>query len=396
MRRSRTQWFAAGAGAIALAMAGAALGGGRRCRRWRAATWGGARTRRCTCCCRRRSSTSTSPTIDVRFDKGTQGRFAQIATGKAYSPDLGHQLALAAIDARHAVVVMEFKRDIPLNRWIGVVKDNLEAGAQGGPDHARRREAVGDSLAGLVRRAQGPRLREGRPADLRGHARSVRSVVVSKGGQVFVDRVDPGHDGPAGRAGQLLRDRQRVPRAAAQVDVRVSALSHAAPVRHRGRRPPEARHRRRRGGHAGARLLHQPAARAAGRRPADPARASAGDGRQAHREAVRRQVHDRDRLLFGVGHDLHARHAGQGQARDRGAGEDPGRQAGQRAVADVAADQGRPQHRRRAGDHAAGAQGARRTTPRSRRSASASRRTLPDQPVRQRRRPVDGGAGRLR
>ena len=32
-------------------------------------------------------------TIDVRFDKGTQGRFAQLAGGKAYAPDLGHQLA---------------------------------------------------------------------------------------------------------------------------------------------------------------------------------------------------------------------------------------------------------------------------------------------------------------
>src|SRR3954470_22236352 len=58
-------------------------------------------------------------TIDVRFDKATQGRFAQIAAGKSsYTADLGHQLALAAIDARHAVVVMAFKRDIPLNRWI--------------------------------------------------------------------------------------------------------------------------------------------------------------------------------------------------------------------------------------------------------------------------------------
>ena len=43
-------------------------------------------------------------TIDVRFDKGTQGRFAELARGKAYSTDLGHQLALAAIEAKHAVV----------------------------------------------------------------------------------------------------------------------------------------------------------------------------------------------------------------------------------------------------------------------------------------------------
>src|SRR5262245_39744907 len=71
-------------------------------------------------------------TIDVRFDKGTQGKFGQLASGKAYSPDLGHQLALAAIDAKHAVVVMQFKRDIPLNRWIGVVKDNLEQARKAG------------------------------------------------------------------------------------------------------------------------------------------------------------------------------------------------------------------------------------------------------------------------
>src|SRR6185295_15283977 len=65
-------------------------------------------------------------TIDIRVDKGTQSRFTQLAGGKPYSSELEHQLALAAIDARHAVVEMKFKRDIPLNRWIGVVKDNLE------------------------------------------------------------------------------------------------------------------------------------------------------------------------------------------------------------------------------------------------------------------------------
>jgi hypothetical protein len=65
-------------------------------------------------------------TIDIRVDKGTQSRFTQLASGKPYSGDLEHQLALAAIDARHAVVEMKFKRDIPLNRWIGVVKDGLE------------------------------------------------------------------------------------------------------------------------------------------------------------------------------------------------------------------------------------------------------------------------------
>ena len=86
-------------------------------------------------------------TIDVRFDKGTQGRFAQLAGGKAYAPDLGHQLALAAIEAKHAVVVMQFKRDIPLNRWIGVVKDNLEQARKAGLITRDVEQRVGGSLA---------------------------------------------------------------------------------------------------------------------------------------------------------------------------------------------------------------------------------------------------------
>ncbi len=33
-------------------------------------------------------------TIDVRFDRGTQGSSRRSPRGKSYSPDLGHQLAL--------------------------------------------------------------------------------------------------------------------------------------------------------------------------------------------------------------------------------------------------------------------------------------------------------------
>ena len=133
--------------------------------------------------------------IDVRFDKGTQGRFAQIAAGKSYSPDLGHQLALAAIDARHAVVVMEFKRDIPLEPLDRRGEGQPRAGAQGGPDHARRRAAVGDSLAEWFGALKDRGYEKDDRLIYAVMPDSVRSVVVSKGGQVLVDRVDPGHEG---------------------------------------------------------------------------------------------------------------------------------------------------------------------------------------------------------
>jgi hypothetical protein len=134
-------------------------------------------------------------TIDVRFDKGTQGRFTQIASGKAYSADLGHQLALAAIDAKHAVVEMKFKRDIPLNRWIGVVKDNLEQARKAGLITKDVEQRVGGSLADWFGALKDRGYEKDDRLIYAVMPDSVRSVVVSKGGQIYVDRVDPGHEG---------------------------------------------------------------------------------------------------------------------------------------------------------------------------------------------------------
>jgi hypothetical protein len=133
--------------------------------------------------------------VDVRFDPQTQARFAQLATGKAYSPDLGHQLALAAIDAKHAVFQTKFKRDVPLNRWVGVVKDDLEQARKAGLITREVEQRVGDSLpqwfGALKDRGyeKGDRLIYAVTPD------AVRSVVVSTGGQVLVDRTESGHEG---------------------------------------------------------------------------------------------------------------------------------------------------------------------------------------------------------
>jgi len=133
--------------------------------------------------------------IDARFDAQTQSRFAQLATGKAYSPDLGHQLALAAIDARHAVVQMQFKRDIPLNRWIGVVKDNLEQARKAGLITRDVEQRVGDSLSQWFGALKDRGYEKGDRLIYAVTPDAVRSVVVSTGGQVLVDRTEPGPEG---------------------------------------------------------------------------------------------------------------------------------------------------------------------------------------------------------
>jgi hypothetical protein len=134
-------------------------------------------------------------TIDVRFDKTTQGRFAQLAGGKAYSPELGHQLALAAIEAKHAVVQMQFRRDIPLNRWVGVVKDNLEHARKAGLITTDVEQRVGNSLPDWFGALKDRGYQKDDKLIYAVMPDSVRSVVVSKDGQVLVDRVDPGHEG---------------------------------------------------------------------------------------------------------------------------------------------------------------------------------------------------------
>jgi len=129
-------------------------------------------------------------TIDVRFDKQAQGRFSALAAGKAYSDAVAQLLADVAINADRAVVQMRFVRDVPLKRWIGVVRDNLE--------QAR--------AAGLIPREVEQRISAGLPQwfaalDKRGYEKgdrllyavtpeSLRTVVVSAGGQVLIDLMD--------------------------------------------------------------------------------------------------------------------------------------------------------------------------------------------------------------
>ena len=326
--------------------------------------WRRGPTRRCTCCCRRRCSTSTSPTSTSGVDKATQAKLDEIAGGKPYSTGLDYQLAQAVMDAQRAVVQMQFVRDIPFNRWVDVVKENLEQAREAGLISKEVEQRVGSNLPLLVRRHQGSRLREGRPPDLRHQPATACARSSSPPtARCCIDRFDAGAEPGARRAGQLLRPEERLPRAADPLAVREPLT--AAPVRHRRRRPPEAGHR---AGRAVTLVLGFFITRLQVLLDVDqqipPGHPLVIVG-QADREAVRRQVHDGDRLLSGVRHHLHAGHPGQGQARDRGAGEDPGRQAGQRAVADVAAGEGRPQLGRRARDHAARRQGAARPTPRS-------------------------------
>ena len=129
-------------------------------------------------------------TIEVRVDKAAQGRLAGLARGQAYSDGLAQQLASVLIGAGHAVVQMKFKRDVSLDRWVGVVRDNLEEARKAGLIPADLEKRVSQGLpqwfGALKKRGyeKGDRLIYAVAPD------SLRTVVVSTSGQVLVDRME--------------------------------------------------------------------------------------------------------------------------------------------------------------------------------------------------------------
>ena len=129
-------------------------------------------------------------TVDVRVDRPTQAHFAELARGQQYSYPLDAQLASAAIAAPHAVVQMQFVRDVPLNRWIGVVRDNLELAREAGLITKDIEQKVSNAIpqwfAPLAERGyqKNDRLIYSITPD------SLRTVVVSAGGQLLLDLSD--------------------------------------------------------------------------------------------------------------------------------------------------------------------------------------------------------------
>ena len=129
-------------------------------------------------------------TVDVRVDRPTQAHFAELARGQQYSYPLDAQLASAAIAAPHAVVQMQFVRDVPLNRWIGVVRDNLELAREAGLITRDIEQKVSNAIpqwfAPLAERGyqKNDRLIYSVTPD------TLRTVVVSAGGQPLLDLSD--------------------------------------------------------------------------------------------------------------------------------------------------------------------------------------------------------------
>jgi hypothetical protein len=128
--------------------------------------------------------------IDVRVDKPTQARLAELARGRQYSEGLEQLLAPVAIGAARAVVQMQFVRDVPLNRWIGVVRDNLEQAREAGLITKDVEQKVSQGLPGWFAALNDRGYLKGDRLVYSVSPDALRTVVVSAGGQALVDMTE--------------------------------------------------------------------------------------------------------------------------------------------------------------------------------------------------------------
>lgn len=135
-------------------------------------------------------------TVDVRVNKATQSRFAQIAGGKPYSEGLGTQIADVAIRADDAIVQLRFMRDVSLEQWMDAVRENLQQARDAGLLSAKVQQRVSSGLPKWFAAISERGYEKGDRVLYRLRPDSLRTVVVSHDGKVLVDQLQRDKDAP--------------------------------------------------------------------------------------------------------------------------------------------------------------------------------------------------------
>jgi hypothetical protein len=134
--------------------------------------------------------------IDVRVDKPTQSKLAQAASGQPYSEALDYRLAPIVIAAPRAVVQTQFVRDVPLNRWMGVVRENLEQAREAGLITRDVERRVSEALPGWFGALKDRGYQKGDRVIYAVAPDALRTTVLSAGGQVLLDMTRKGDEPP--------------------------------------------------------------------------------------------------------------------------------------------------------------------------------------------------------
>jgi hypothetical protein len=133
-------------------------------------------------------------TIRVRFGPKTQKQIAALAKGKSHSQGLANKIAQVAIRSTDALVEMRFERDVSLDQWMDVVKENLEQARSAGLISAGLQNRVSHGLPKWFAALSDRGYKKADRLMYRVRPDSLRTVVVAANGKVLVDKLDRGKD----------------------------------------------------------------------------------------------------------------------------------------------------------------------------------------------------------
>jgi len=134
-------------------------------------------------------------TVDVRLGKKAHGDVTKLADGKSYSEGLGNQIADIAIKADDAAVQLTFKRSVPLNTWIGAVRENLQQARAAGLISAALEQKVSNGLPEWFAVLKDRGFKDGDRVVYRVYPDKLVTAVVSNDGLPLVRRTDSGKEG---------------------------------------------------------------------------------------------------------------------------------------------------------------------------------------------------------
>jgi hypothetical protein len=135
-------------------------------------------------------------TLDMRFNKSTQDRFAELVKGKTYSRDLEKKIAEVAINSDRAVVQLKFERDVPLEKWMDVAKENMDQAKRAGLISAQLQQRVSDSIPKTFAPVQERGFVKGDRIIYDVRPGALRTVVITTDGKVPVDKTSTDADVP--------------------------------------------------------------------------------------------------------------------------------------------------------------------------------------------------------
>jgi hypothetical protein len=134
-------------------------------------------------------------TVDLRFDAPTQQRFRGIVADRAYSDRLAAEVVEAALRPNHIALAIEFQRNVSLDRWIEGVRDGLDKALAAGLIQAENHRRVTGGMRQWFQGIASRGFRRGDQVRYRGAPDSLRTVLVTTGGEVLLDQTDRG-EGP--------------------------------------------------------------------------------------------------------------------------------------------------------------------------------------------------------